>query len=110
MAGDSCPRTENPYSRASATPVRDVADTSRPTRARRLPAGVTVDLTLCKACGICRSICSRGVLVVDERGYPVVAQPNDCTVCFACEWHCPDFAIEVGYLDVPRRAPAREAL
>jgi 2-oxoglutarate ferredoxin oxidoreductase subunit delta len=73
-----------------------------PTRPRRLARAVTVDLSLCKACGICRAICPRDVFGVDEFGYPVVVRPNDCSVCFACEWHCPDFAIEVDYEDLPR--------
>jgi 2-oxoglutarate ferredoxin oxidoreductase subunit delta len=75
-----------------------------PTRPRRLVRAVAADLSLCKACGICRAICPRDVFALDEFGYPVVARPNDCTVCFACEWHCPDFAIELDYDDVPRSA------
>ena len=78
-----------------------------PTRPRRLAKAITVDLGLCKACGICRAICPRDVFAADEFGYPAVARPNDCSVCFACEWHCPDFAIAVDYEDVPRSAASR---
>jgi len=75
--------------------------------ARRTATAITVDLTLCKACGICRALCPRDVFDTDERGYPIVARPADCTVCFACEWHCPDFAIEITYADAPRAAEAK---
>jgi 2-oxoglutarate ferredoxin oxidoreductase subunit delta len=107
MVGGSCPRTEDPCSGASARPARDVANAGGPARVRRLPAAITVNLSLCKACGICRAVCPRDVFGVDEGGYPVVARPNDCSVCFACEWHCPDFAIEVEFEEVPRSDKSR---
>ena len=69
----------------------------------------TVDFTICKACGICCSICPCSVFDLDERGYPGVARLADCTACFTCEWHCPDFAIELDYDDVPRSATSRRA-
>jgi 2-oxoglutarate ferredoxin oxidoreductase subunit delta len=56
---------------------------------------VVVDLTLCKACGICVSLCPRQVFDEDDEGRPVVARIGDCTACRLCEWHCPDLAIEV---------------
>jgi 2-oxoglutarate ferredoxin oxidoreductase subunit delta len=74
--------------------------------ARRKAAAIAVDLTLCKSCGICLAICPRDVFDTDELGRPVVARLADCTVCFACEWHCPDFAIEIAYADAPRAAKA----
>jgi 2-oxoglutarate ferredoxin oxidoreductase subunit delta len=78
--------------------------------ARRRATAIAVDLTLCKTCGICHAICPRDVFDLDELGQPAAARLADCTVCFACEWHCPDFAIEIAYEDAPRaeKAPAAE--
>jgi len=78
-----------------------------PAKLRRLATAVTIDLSLCKVCGICRAICPRDVFGADELGSPTVARPNACSVCFACEWHCPDFAIVVDYEDVPRSTSPR---
>jgi len=77
---------------------------------------VEVDLDLCKACGICIELCPEKVFDRDKLGYPVVARPGECTSCLLCEFHCPDFAIEVrrrtkkraaGADDVPATAPER---
>lgn len=65
---------------------------------------IAIDLTTCKSCGICVGVCPRDVFDTDERGNPVVARPNDCTACLLCEWHCPDFAVEVR-----RRKPVKKA-
>lgn len=64
---------------------------------------VVIDLTTCKACGICVGVCPQGVFDTDDRDQPVAARPEDCTACLLCEWHCPDFAISVR-----RRAPAKK--
>ena len=58
-------------------------------------ADVLVDLDLCKACGICITLCPTKVFDAGDGGHAVPARPEDCTVCRLCEWHCPDFAIEV---------------
>jgi 2-oxoglutarate ferredoxin oxidoreductase subunit delta len=58
-------------------------------------ASVTLELELCKACGICIDLCPEGVFDRDKLGYPVLARPEDCSRCLLCELHCPDFAIEV---------------
>lgn len=63
--------------------------------ARRVKADIVVDLGLCKACGICISLCPTHVFDADDAGQAVAVRPEDCTVCRLCEWHCPDFAIEV---------------
>ena len=73
--------------------------------ARKARATVLVDLDLCKACGICIALCPAKVFERDEAGQPVVARPEDCIVCRLCEWHCPDFAIEV----LARRVGVKEA-
>jgi len=62
---------------------------------RKAKATVLVDLDLCKACGICIKLCPTTVFDADAAGQAVVARQEDCTVCRLCEWHCPDFAIEV---------------
>lgn len=56
---------------------------------------ITLDRAQCKACGICIALCSRDVYDRDDLGYPIVARPEACTACMLCDWHCPDFAIEV---------------
>lgn len=62
---------------------------------RKARADVLVDLGLCKACGICIALCPTQVFDRDAEGRAVVARLDDCTACRLCEWHCPDFAIEV---------------
>ena len=49
----------------------------------------------CKGCGICNALCSNKVLVLDNRGKAIVANPAACTACGKCESHCPDLAITV---------------
>jgi len=56
---------------------------------------VKLDVSLCKACGICIELCPTHVFDATEMGEAVVARPGDCTHCLLCELHCPDFAIEV---------------
>jgi NAD-dependent dihydropyrimidine dehydrogenase PreA subunit len=65
------------------------------TAARKVRAAVLVDAELCKACGICISLCPEHVFDRDPAGLAVAARQEDCTACMTCEWHCPDFAIEV---------------
>ena len=62
---------------------------------RKVKATVLVDPELCKACGICVSLCPEHVFDHDANGLAVAARQGDCTACRLCEWHCPDFAIEV---------------
>lgn len=49
----------------------------------------------CKSCGICYSMCPKGVITADKAGRPIVARPGDCIVCGLCEVLCPDMAITV---------------
>jgi len=56
---------------------------------------VTLELELCKACGVCIELCPDEVFDRDRLGYPVLARPEECSQCLLCELHCPDFAIEV---------------
>ncbi|MBI2914759.1 MAG: ferredoxin family protein [Firmicutes bacterium] len=56
---------------------------------------VEINLDWCKSCGICIGICPVDVFQADERGRPVVAAQDRCTLCRKCELLCPDFAIDV---------------
>jgi 2-oxoglutarate ferredoxin oxidoreductase subunit delta len=49
----------------------------------------------CKSCGICYSICPKGVLEGDKAGRPIVAHPEECIACYLCEILCPDMAVTV---------------
>lgn len=66
---------------------------------------VSLDLELCKACGICIELCPDKVFDRDKLGNPVLARPEDCTQCLICELHCPDFAIEVRRRERKVKAP-----
>ena len=79
-------------------------------RTRRVARTITIELTLCKACSICSEICPRQVLGKDSRGYPVVERLGDCSVCLSCEWHCPDFAIEVAQEKAVAASPSGQPL
>lgn len=50
---------------------------------------------LCKACGLCIAWCPQNVLAADAENYPLTPGLDNCINCKLCEWHCPDFAIEV---------------
>jgi 2-oxoglutarate ferredoxin oxidoreductase subunit delta len=69
-----------------------------------------LDVSLCKACGICIELCPTHVFDTAEMGEAVVARPDDCTLCLLCELHCPDFAIEVRRRTKKDAAKADEAV
>ena len=70
--------------------------TEAPTQAKsRAPEAILIDLDLCKACGICITLCPTDVFDRDDFGRPVVARLADCTLCAFCERHCPDFAVDI---------------
>lgn len=48
------------------------------------------------ACGLCLTACPEGVLALEE-GRPVLAHPESCTYCGACELVCPAEAVELYY-------------
>jgi 2-oxoglutarate ferredoxin oxidoreductase subunit delta len=49
----------------------------------------------CKACGICIALCPTEVFEKSETGTPIIKNPDACTGCRFCEFHCPDFAISI---------------
>lgn len=71
----------------------DVDETTAATKAPDCP--ISLNLGLCKACGICVALCPQHVYDRDDLGYPVIARGESCIQCLRCELHCPDFAIEI---------------
>jgi 2-oxoglutarate ferredoxin oxidoreductase subunit delta len=49
----------------------------------------------CKACGICIAFCPANVFEEGDKGIPEIKDPDACTGCRFCEFHCPDFAISI---------------
>lgn len=62
---------------------------------------VWVDISKCKACDICVSLCPSGTLAMVQdvnstQGASIeIVDENSCIGCRDCELHCPDFAIYV---------------
>ncbi len=56
---------------------------------------VTLNQELCKACGICIGLCPVGVYTAASDFRAVVSYPEKCTGCMTCDWHCPDYCMEV---------------
>ena len=68
---------------------------------------IKIDLDLCKGCKSCMDACFVDVLQWDEEiKKPVVAYPEDCVWCLACEVACPEDCINV-IPDIP--APLRSS-
>lgn len=57
---------------------------------------IEIDKDLCNGCKICVDACFLDVLRWDEKEEkPIVAYPEDCVWCLACEIACPVKCIEV---------------
>ena len=63
---------------------------------------VTIDVELCKGCGLCESVCPKKIMALareamNSRGYhpAQVSEPEKCTACALCATICPDVAIKV---------------
>lgn len=75
--------------------ARETTEDTRPKPKRAAVRRIDIFKAWCKACGICVAFCPKGVLVIDEEGYPFVKDLDACTGCGWCEIRCPDFAITV---------------
>ncbi|PKK88162.1 MAG: hypothetical protein CVV64_20000 [Candidatus Wallbacteria bacterium HGW-Wallbacteria-1] len=60
-----------------------------------------INKSWCKRCGICISVCPRGVLAFNDERQLFVEKKDDCIGCLMCEKICPDFAIEIFREDEP---------
>lgn len=64
-------------------------------------ANVIVDISRCKGCFMCASVCPKGVLVASDelgaQGFPIVSidAEKECIGCGACFKMCPDYCIEI---------------
>lgn len=53
----------------------------------------------CKRCGYCIAFCPKEVFQAARDGFPIVAQPEECTQCGQCDLRCPDMAITLEVAD-----------
>jgi 2-oxoglutarate ferredoxin oxidoreductase subunit delta len=90
----------SPKQKSKADKIANKAETTAEKRGKR--NRVVIFGNWCKDCGICVVLCPRKVLELDATAHPVVAHPEKCTSCRWCEVHCPDFAIVVKELPVPK--------
>ena len=68
---------------------------------------IDINLEECKSCKSCMNACFADVIRWDDDNKkPVVAYPEDCVWCLACEAACPTQCIEV-VPDIP--APLRSS-
>ena len=57
---------------------------------------IKIDWDTCKGCKSCMNACFVDVIRWDEDdAKPIVAYPEDCVWCLACEQACPEQCIEV---------------
>lgn len=65
-------------------------------------AKMTVNLSLCKGCGLCVQVCPKKIIFLDKsvlnpKGYhpSTVTEMDKCIGCAMCAAMCPDCAITV---------------
>jgi 2-oxoglutarate ferredoxin oxidoreductase subunit delta len=69
---------------------------SKETASTKSKNKIQINLDWCKGCGICVSLCPKGILEPFGLDQKVrVTDESACIRCKMCEMHCPDFAIEV---------------
>ena len=63
---------------------------------------ITIDKNACKGCGLCVTVCPKGILILSEselndKGYsPVeITDMDACTACASCAKMCPDVVFTV---------------
>jgi NAD-dependent dihydropyrimidine dehydrogenase PreA subunit len=57
---------------------------------------IRIDIAGCTGCKSCMNACFVDVIRWDEQAKrPVVAYPEDCVWCLACECACPEQIIEI---------------
>ena len=56
---------------------------------------VEVNEAACTGCDVCVEVCPTDVLRLDERGKAHAVWPEDCQICFLCEFDCAYEAIRV---------------
>ena len=59
---------------------------------------ISIDIEMCKKCGICHSFCPQEVFSLLKDGSPEATYPEKCTYCRLCDLRCPDFAITLEVL------------
>lgn len=64
-------------------------------------AKVKLDISRCKGCFLCASVCPKGVLTpsseLGDKGFGIVHldETKECIGCGACYKMCPDYCIEI---------------
>lgn len=65
-----------------------------------MKAIMTIDTERCKACGLCVSVCPKGIMVIDrtvtnKKGYHAAKNSDigKCVACGSCAITCPDAVI-----------------
>ena len=67
---------------------------------------ITIDNDLCNGCKTCVDACFLDVIRWNKNDdKPIVAYPEDCVWCLACEIACPAQCIEVVPIIPPGRTP-----
>mgnify|MGYP001248608188 CR=1 FL=1 len=56
---------------------------------------ITINLDLCKRCGICIEFCPAKIFTKKIDRTPFPQNGEKCIGCKLCELRCPDFAIKV---------------
>ena len=64
----------------------------------KLPVPI-IDDGLCTGCGLCIALCPTSALALDNKR-ALLAMPDRCTYCQACEDSCPEGAISLPFLIV----------